>query len=395
MPPTISLSPSPSPSPSPPPAAAGAGCFDGRCVPAWFNLCLGVVLLAGGLVLAVAGYRFFRPTLLLLGALAAGLPVWVLVWDHAPAAFASISADGALGLGGGAGAFAGALSAALCWRFFRVGVFVIGAALGVLLALVLNLAVFVHLVPPAQADAPFIGGGVVLGGVFGALALRFMRPTMIAATAAIGAYACIRGVSLFAGGFPDELGLVTQLESGARLSVAVYGYLGGMGALALVGAAVQVRFTAPRVRAGEKDENEIAFDEAEDDFNTSKKKKKKVRARRGARATATALTPFPPSSPYLPQGKKGKRSAKKAARGKSSVRADALLRDYEAGGEFYEAGYDEGDNYADAGDAGEGGNYEYEGDASFLAEPAPAPAKKGGFFSGFRKPKKEAAPVEW
>jgi hypothetical protein len=220
-------------------------------------------------MLSLSGYRFFRPTLLVLGACAAGLPVWILTWDHAGDAFTNVTADGALGLGCAAGAVTGILGGLLCWRFFRVGVFTIGALLGVLIALVLNIAVFVHLVPAAQANTPFIAGGVLLGGAFGALALRFMKPSVIVSTSAVGAYAAIRSVGLFVGNYPNEFDLENRIQSGQTLTTEIYGYLAGMAVLAIVGAFVQIRFTAPKVKSGEKDANEIAFDDAEDDFGES------------------------------------------------------------------------------------------------------------------------------
>jgi MFS family permease len=262
-----SLSPSPSPSPSPAPSPAQSSCFDGRCLPDWFPTLLGAFLLVGGLVETFAGYRFFKHTLVLLGAVALGGPVWVLTWDHIGALIQGVTADGALGAGGAAGAVAGLIGALLCWRFFRVGVFVIGALLGVLIADVLNLAVFVHLpIPASQLQAPFIASAVVLGGAFGAVALRWLRPSMIAATSALGGYAAIRGISFFAGSFPNELDLESEVLNGETLPWQTYAYLSAAGVLALLGVFVQTRFTAPRVKDGEKDENEQALEDADLDL---------------------------------------------------------------------------------------------------------------------------------
>jgi hypothetical protein len=70
-----------------------------------------------------------------------------------------------------------------------------------------------------------------IGGGFGALALRFMRPTVIAATAALGGYSAVRAVGSFVGNYPDEFRLVAQLENGAKLPTTTYGYLAGAGAI--------------------------------------------------------------------------------------------------------------------------------------------------------------------
>jgi len=51
--------------------------------------------------------------------------------------------------------------------------------------------------------------------VFGAIAILIEEKVLTFATAFIGSYAIIRGISFFAGGFPTESTLHNELSSGA------------------------------------------------------------------------------------------------------------------------------------------------------------------------------------
>ena len=200
---TLSPSPSPSPSltftPSPipsqvPPLTPG---FDGHPLPEWFSLALGVTLLVLGIPEVFAGYRLFRYTLVIVGAGFAGIPCWVLTWDHVQQLGGGITDSTAVILGGVAGGVGGLLGGFLCWKVWKVGVFVIGAALGVVIAMVLHITLFCHL---GMGNVPLIVAGVLLGLAAGALSVRFMRKAMVVSTSVLGAYAALRGVSLFVSG---------------------------------------------------------------------------------------------------------------------------------------------------------------------------------------------------
>ena len=75
------------------------------------------------------------------------------------------------------------------------------------------------------------------------------------------------------------------------------------------------------------------------------------------------------------RGKKRSKSEKRLREAQRSLKGDALLRDYDEGGEFYEAGGDE-EGAWEGGDADVQDYYEDVPEA-----PAQAEMKKGGFFS--------------
>jgi hypothetical protein len=227
-------------------------------MPEWFTVCVGLFLLLCGLLEALAGYRLFRFSLVLIGASFAGIPMWWLLTDYVETLGGGVGASSAVVVGGVGGCLGAVLGGFLCWRLWRVGVFVIGAALGVVVAVVLHITVFCHL---KQGNMPLAVAGVLLGLSAGALSLRFMRKSMVVATSVLGAYAALRGVSLFAGSYTDELQVAGEVQEGTPVPGAMFGYLAGMAVLAVVGAAVQFLRTAVKPkRSGGKDEFEEEFE---------------------------------------------------------------------------------------------------------------------------------------
>ena len=202
------------------------------------------------------GYKLFRVSLFLAGFLAAGLGVFYPAWQNIS------DANGiwyALALGGMAGLLVGGVGA---WQP-RIGVFLVGAALGVVIAFALNAAVLYKL-SLGNPLIPLIVAAIVLGLGLGGLATIMMRTVVIVSTSVVGAYAAIRGVGHYAGNFPDEFELAKQIEEGnGSLSPVVYGYLAGIAVLAAIGVGVQFFVTARKASTDEKDEWELEYEQAE------------------------------------------------------------------------------------------------------------------------------------
>jgi hypothetical protein len=241
-----------------------AGCpaaneFFGVPLPAWFSLFTACVILVFGTGMTFVGYRLFKVAIIGVGIGASGVPAFLYTWSFAPdsGTFSLATAVLAACVAAAAGGF-------LCWRLFRVGVFIMGASLGVIVALLLHILVFVRFLS-ASGNTPLIVAGVFLGLGVGALGLRFLRKTMVVATSTLGAYAAIRGVSLFVpGSFVAELTLARRIQAGETLPAAMDGYLGGIAALALAGMAVQFLLTARKVgKEDAKDELEKELEESE------------------------------------------------------------------------------------------------------------------------------------
>lgn len=186
---------------------------------------------------------------------AAGVPTFLVAWDN-------IQDPNAVWMGLGFGIMSGLLAGIASFYLYKLGVFLCGAALGVVSALVLNMAVLYKL---GFNNIPFIVAAVVLGLAFGGLGFYFMRTTMVTATAVVGAYACIRGIGYFGGGYPsNEFDVEQELQNGHsdQIPMIVYGYFGGWVVLWILGLFVQFKYTAKKGKTDEKDEWEKAYDES-------------------------------------------------------------------------------------------------------------------------------------
>jgi len=81
---------------------------------------------------------------------------------------------------------------------------------------------------------------LALAATAGYLAFIWEDHIVILATSLIGAYLFIRGISIFAGGFPNEITLYQEISEGtASFSDTFIGYLVGIGALFALGVFVQ------------------------------------------------------------------------------------------------------------------------------------------------------------
>ena len=126
----------------------------------------------------------------------------------------------------------------VCVKFRRWGLAFLAAWGGVMLGFALTTAVFIS--SHAAQWAIWIG--------FGALGFLFTfyteKKAIIILTAFIGSYSLIRGISLYAGGFPNEIDLARQINSGMsfeQFPKAFYGYLSGIVVLWILAAWFQFK----------------------------------------------------------------------------------------------------------------------------------------------------------
>ena len=296
---------------------------DGRVLPLWAGTAFSSVLLAVGAGEVVLGYRLFRVTLFIIGATGGGVPTFLILWDQ-------LTDVNAVWIALGVGVFAGVTAGVLSFFLYKVGVFLCGASLGVVVALVLNMAVLYKL---PGGNVPFIVAAVALGLLFGGLSYRFMRLTMVLATSIVGAYAFIRSLGFFCGSYPsNEFDIAAELQAGGVSSLPwqIYAYFAGWAAIVVLGVFVQLRFTARKEKGAGKDRWERAYDESADVADLLRGKRSRRKKGRKSR--------------------KGGNGGKKDRRGK-----DAALLDEEGGADAGAGAVDE--NWAGEGEewgAGEG-----------------------------------------
>lgn len=117
-------------------------------------------------------------------------------------------------------------------RLRRVGIAILAAFGGVMLGILITTTCSIH--KPVWYWLIVVGLAVVLA----VIAFFVERHVIMFITSFIGSYCIIRGISLYAGGFPNEAALEEQIKSGAlnwhTFNKAFYGYFAGIVVLTLV-----------------------------------------------------------------------------------------------------------------------------------------------------------------
>lgn len=155
-----------------------------------------VLALIVGTFICFFGYRLLRLTLFLCGFVVSGL-IAALIIEFAFSSFswmptASWIAFLLAGVGGGAlAAFA-----------YTLGVFLVGALAGLLIAFVCQVS-FAYAFFPSHPEIILVVFVIVFGLVGGALTWKLEKPLLIIATSFIGATSMLWGVGYFAGKYPN------------------------------------------------------------------------------------------------------------------------------------------------------------------------------------------------
>ncbi|OQR84751.1 hypothetical protein ACHHYP_12991 [Achlya hypogyna] len=209
----------------------------------WAPGLVATVSLVAGLVIAFAGYKLFRPVMFVCG-FAVGSVLGYLIAEkifsgQSYQVTASWIAFIVLGL------FVGAF----VMNIWVCGVFVVGAAAGVLLAFELNTSVGYKIYPSNPTTSLWILI-IVLGLLVGGLAMWLERPVLIVATSFFGAVAAVWGIGYFAGKYPSSAELEAWRSQAADgtysydLPNAWWYYLAASVALFALGMFVQFSKTA-------------------------------------------------------------------------------------------------------------------------------------------------------
>lgn len=128
-----------------------------------------------------------------------------------------------------------------------LGLGLLAACGGVALGFLLNLTFFVK--------EGWIYYGVIVGCaiVLGVVTYFLQETVVIFITSLVGSYAIVRGISLYAGGFPSELELHEDIQAGtidwAGFPKIFYAYLGGIVLLTIASAFYQFRLAKKKEEA--------------------------------------------------------------------------------------------------------------------------------------------------
>jgi MFS family permease len=176
----------------------------------WIPAIIAVIAIALGLILHLQGYKMFLPAVAIAGFILGGLIIAGIMESL-------FEGDSGVVVASWIGFIIGGLIiAALAVMFYDVGVFVVGAIAGFLLASIFTTTVG-YLINPDDPDTILIIFAIIFGLIGGLLALKFEKPAIILATSFAGAVMVVWGIGYFLGKFPnsaDLKSLARQTQNG-------------------------------------------------------------------------------------------------------------------------------------------------------------------------------------
>lgn len=212
------------------------GCYDFSVNPLfrWIDkqyIFLGAAMILVGLVLGLLGKKQFKVSVCMIGALVFTLAATLFLFT----VFLSRDSPTATGwIIFGVSAFVGIFVGLTMAYLFRVGTAVAAAWGGVSLALILYNS-FVYKIDN-NSQVVFWIFVISMGIICGVLTLWFFWPAIIIATSIAGAYLVMRGISLYAGGFPGEMEIIDEIKNGKfdGMPASFYGYMAGFFVLSIL-----------------------------------------------------------------------------------------------------------------------------------------------------------------
>jgi len=141
-----------------------------------------------------------------------------------------------------------------CAIFAKVGLALMGASLGAIGFMIVYNTLF-HRVTEVVL---YVGMGLcaVICGVLGFILFDHI---VIISTAVIGSYLFIRGISVFGGGFPNEFVIYQMIKSGIGFTYTFYAYLAAMIVVAVVSFIIQEKFRSENKEEYEKNKNYVGL----------------------------------------------------------------------------------------------------------------------------------------
>lgn len=184
----------------------------------------GALLIIMGITVGVFGKKLFKPTICIIGTFAflviSMLFVFSVFFNRDTETWVGWVVFSVCLL---LGCFVGLVLAKLS----KLGVAILAGWGGFLLGLILYNSFMYKL--DSDKRIVFWIFNISMAIIAGILSIYLFSHAVIIATSIVGSYAFIRGISLYAGGFPDELDLIKMIEAGDSDSIdgRFYGYMAG------------------------------------------------------------------------------------------------------------------------------------------------------------------------
>jgi hypothetical protein len=173
-----------------------------------YSYLFGAILIASGLVVGFAGRKLFKPVICFIGALATASVLMLLIYSlflgHSQDKIAVGWIILVLSIIGGT------IVGFILAKLSKLGVAVLAGWGGVTIGFILYSA----LLYKVNSQAFFWIFIVICAGVCAGLSLLAYDHALIMSTSIIGSYMFIRGISLYAGGYPNEFTLETLIKNG-------------------------------------------------------------------------------------------------------------------------------------------------------------------------------------
>lgn len=201
------------------------------CVDASFNVLwsffqknatiFGASIIAAGLFLGLFGGQFKGVTLFLAGSSAVMALFYFITYAYF---LPQETPDFVHWIVLAFGAVGGALFGMVCASFVKLGCFLIGAWVGASSGTMGYDLFFVEII--GLVDKYAFWACVVLGVILGGLLTFYLfEHTLIVGSAIFGGYALMRGLSVFIGGFPNEILLYSEIEAARKISMPTLFYV--------------------------------------------------------------------------------------------------------------------------------------------------------------------------
>lgn len=204
-----------------------------------YSYIFGAFLIVIGILVAVFGKPLFKPTICLIGTLVfmgvLCLFIFSLFFTRNTPAWAGW-------LVFGISLFVGCIVGLILAKISRLGVAVLAGWGGFCLGMILYSSFMYKL--DGDRHVLFWIFNISLGVIAGILSIFLFNHAIVIATSIVGSYAFIRGISLYAGGYPNELELVDMIKYNGWESIdpRFYGYLAGFVVCSIICIIIQYKF---------------------------------------------------------------------------------------------------------------------------------------------------------
>lgn len=189
-----------------------------------FSYVFGAFLIAIGVIVAVFGKPLFKPTICIVGTLAVNIVLSLFIFSlffsrNSPVWAAWVVYTASLILG--------SLVGVLLAKLSKLGVAVLAGWGGFCLGMILYSSFMYKL--DGERHILFWCQNIGLAVIAGILSIFLFNHAVIFATSIVGSYAFIRGISLYAGGYPNEMQLIDMIkyQGLAGIDPRFYGYMAG------------------------------------------------------------------------------------------------------------------------------------------------------------------------